>query len=99
LNPSPQSLNKNSDHSAPSPFTVRLHLLPSPTSLIATVLFTVQNYFLTTVPSPGKIISINLVSESSPVPSFPSDLSSLLEEIAIPDHGKPSPTQFQEICH
>jgi hypothetical protein len=68
---------------------------PLPTPLTVTVLSTVQKYFLTMVPSPGKIISINLVPEIQPVPSSPSDISSLLEEIAIPDHGKSSPTQFR----
>jgi hypothetical protein len=68
---------------------------PLPTSLTVTVLSPLQKYFLTTIPSPGKIISINLVPEASPAPSSPSDISSLLEEIAIPDHGKSSPTQFR----
>ena len=72
---------------------------PLPTSLTVTVLSPLQKYFLTTVPSPGKIISINLVPESSPFPSSSSDLSPLLEEIAIPDHGKSSPIHFQEIFY
>jgi hypothetical protein len=44
-----------------------------------------QKYFLETVPEPGKLISINLVSVDAPVKSNLSDLQ-FLEVLAIPEH-------------
>jgi hypothetical protein len=48
----------------------------------------VQRYFLETVPPPGKITAINLIPEDTPITSNPSELQSLLEDIAIPEHGR-----------
>lgn len=56
------------------------------------ILSTLQTYFLTTVPSPGKLISINLVPSPQPIPSSLSDhhlsstSTSRMEELAIPEH-------------
>ncbi|KAN0095279.1 hypothetical protein V8E51_015990 [Hyaloscypha variabilis] len=50
------------------------------------ILSATEKYFLETVPEPGKILSITLVSSEAPVIIDPTELQPLLESIAIPEH-------------
>jgi len=70
-----------------SPF----HPPPAASPLTPPVLSATQKYFLETIPEPGKILSITLVSSEAPVIIDPTELQPLLESIAIPEHGKPPP--------
>jgi hypothetical protein len=71
--------------------------IPSTSASNILVLAMIQKYFLETVPPPGKIFAIDLVSEDALITTNSSDLQSPLEEIVIPEHGRNPPHIVLEI--